>query len=160
MYKNAVYAGTFDPFTKGHQDILERAMNLFDEVTVLVAISPTKTPLFSTEQRVEMIQDIFKKDSRVKVASWQGLLVDYAKNNGIGAVIRGLRPTGDFENEFQMAAMNKKLYPELETVFLMTEGRYYFVSSSLVKEVYQHGGDVKEFVPAEVFKKLEEKMKG
>ncbi|PIK16580.1 pantetheine-phosphate adenylyltransferase [Halobacteriovorax sp. JY17] len=147
MVKKAVYAGTFDPFTNGHDDILKRALNLFDEITVLIAVSPSKVPLFSVEQRTEMLEEHFKDESRVKVDSWDGLLVDYAKKKSIDTIIRGLRPTGDFEVEFQMASMNNKLYPEIETVFLMTEGQNYYISSSLVKEVYKHDGDVSEFVP-------------
>ncbi len=147
MVKKAVYAGTFDPFTNGHDDILKRALNLFDEITVLIAVSPSKVPLFSVEQRTEMLEEHFKDESRVKVDSWDGLLVDYAKKKRIDTIIRGLRPTGDFEVEFQMASMNNKLYPEIETVFLMTEGQNYYISSSLVKEVYKHDGDVSEFVP-------------
>ncbi|WP_372654980.1 pantetheine-phosphate adenylyltransferase [Halobacteriovorax sp.] len=147
MTKKAVYAGTFDPFTNGHDDILKRALNLFDEVTVLIAVSPSKVPLFSAEDRVKMLEEHFSEDPKVKVDSWGGLLVDYAKKNKIDTIIRGLRPTGDFEVEFQMASMNNKLYPEIETIFLMTEGQNYYISSSLVKEVYRHDGDVSEFVP-------------
>lgn len=154
MTRKAVYAGTFDPFTTGHDDILNRSLALFDEVTVLLAISPTKKPLFTIEQRLEMISEHFKSEKKVKVDSWGGLLVDYAKNNGIDTIIRGLRPTGDFEFEFQMASMNKKLYPEIETIFLMTEGQNYFVSSSLVKEVYNHKGNVKSFLPETIYKWL------
>ncbi len=147
MIKKAVYAGTFDPFTNGHDDILKRALNIFDEVTVLIAVSPSKVPLFSAADRLKMLEEHFSDESKVKVDSWSGLLVDYAKKNKIDTIIRGLRPTGDFEVEFQMASMNNKLYPEIETVFLMTEGQNYYISSSLVKEVYRHDGDVSEFVP-------------
>ena len=150
MIKKAVYAGTFDPFTNGHDDILKRALNLFDEVTVLIAVSPSKVPLFSVEERTEMLEEHFKSEKKVKVDSWDGLLVDYAKKQNIDTIIRGLRPTGDFEVEFQMASMNNKLYPDIETVFLMTEGQNYYISSSLVKEVYKHDGDVSEFVPSVV----------
>ncbi|MDD0853806.1 pantetheine-phosphate adenylyltransferase [Halobacteriovorax sp. GB3] len=158
MIKKAMYAGTFDPFTKGHEGILKRALNLFDEVTILVAISPSKRPLFTTEERVEMIGDHFKNDKRVKVDSWGGLIVDYAKNNNIGAIVRGLRPTGDFESEFQMASMNNKLFPDIETVFLVTEGDNYYVSSSLVKEIFKHGTDVSDFVPDSILKRLQNKL--
>ena len=152
--RKAIYAGTFDPFTKGHEDILKRSLKIFDEVTVLVAVSPSKKPLFTIEQRVEMIDEHFKSDDRVKVDSWEGLLVDYAKQKKVDAILRGLRPTGDFEIEFQMASMNASLYPEIETVFLPTGGKNYFVSSSLVKEVLRHGGDVAEFVPNGILKKI------
>lgn len=155
--RKGMYAGTFDPFTNGHHGILTRSLELFDEVTILVAVSPTKKPLFSAEERVEMLKETFADDPRIKVASHSGLLVDYAKNNGIGCIIRGLRPTGDFEVEFQMASMNKKLYPEIETVFLVTEGQNYYVSSSLVKEIYKHGRDVKQFLPGTIYEWLEKK---
>ncbi|OUR96443.1 pantetheine-phosphate adenylyltransferase [Halobacteriovorax marinus] len=154
MSKTALYAGTFDPFTNGHEDILKRSLNLFNKVTLLVAVSPSKKPLFTTEERLEMLRELFKDDPRITVDSWDGLLVDYAKNNKIDVVIRGLRPTGDFEVEFQMASMNNKLFPEMETVFLMTEGQNYFISSSLVKEVHNHSGHVKDFVPKIIYKWL------
>ncbi len=145
--KKAIYAGTFDPFTNGHDDILSRALGIFNEVTVLVAVSPTKAPLFTLEQRVEMIGRHFSSNERVKVDSCKGLIVDYAKKHNINHLVRGLRPTGDFEIEFQMAAMNTALYREFETVFLATGGDHYFVSSSLVKEVIKHKGDITPFVP-------------
>ncbi len=147
MHNHALYAGTFDPFTHGHQDILNRSLKIFDHVTVLVAVSPSKKPMFTAEQRVEMLRNHFKKQKNVEVDFWDGLLVDYAKKKKIGTLIRGLRPTGDFEIEFQMAAMNHKIYPQIETVFFMTGGLNYFVSSSLVREIYQHKGDISEFVP-------------
>lgn len=147
MKSKAIYAGTFDPFTNGHQDILERSLRIFDEVTILIAISAHKTPMFTTEQRYEMLKTHFSNESRVKVDFWGGLLVEYARKHKIDNIIRGLRPTGDFEIEFQMASMNNKLYPEIETVFLMTEGQNYFISSTLVREIFQHGGDIAEFVP-------------
>jgi pantetheine-phosphate adenylyltransferase len=154
MTRKALYAGTFDPFTNGHDDILTRSLSLFDEVTVLLAISPSKKPLFTIEQRLEMLKEHFKDEPKVKVDSCSGLLVDYAKKNDIGTIVRGLRPTGDFEFEFQMASMNNKLYPEIETVFLMTEGQNYFISSSLVKEVHNHEGQVKDFLPDTIYKWL------
>jgi pantetheine-phosphate adenylyltransferase len=158
--KKAIYAGTFDPFTNGHHDILERSLEIFDEVTVLVAVSPTKAALFSMDERVAMLREHFAKNRKVKVEAWDGLIVDYAKKKRIGAIVRGLRPTGDFEIEFQMASMNQKLYPDLETVFLMTRGKNYFISSTLVREVFRHGGDVTGFVPSAVnraMKKLKKK---
>ena len=157
MKKTAVYAGSFDPITIGHKDIVERALKIFDEVTLLIAISPSKKPLFSTEQRVTLLKETFADEPRVKSDSWQGLLVGYVKQNNIGAIVRGLRPTGDFEIEFQMASMNRKLLPEAETVFLMTGENTYYVSSSLVKEVYSHGGDVSEFVPKNILEALKSK---
>ncbi|PIP94784.1 MAG: pantetheine-phosphate adenylyltransferase [Bdellovibrio sp. CG12_big_fil_rev_8_21_14_0_65_39_13] len=157
MIKKAIYAGTFDPFTNGHQDILIRSLELFEEVTILIAISPTKQPLSSMEDRVAMLKEHFKNEPKIKVDSWDGLVVDYARKHKIGAMLRGLRPTGDFEIEFQMASMNQKLYPDLETVFLMTRGKHYFISSTLVKEIFHHGGDISEFVPPTIAKYLVKK---
>lgn len=145
--KTAIYPGTFDPFTRGHDDIVNRALRVFDEITVLVAVAPTKKALFSQEERVAMIKEHVKNDPRVKVDAWDGLIVEYAKKHKISAIVRGLRPTGDFEMEFQMASMNNHLYGEVDTFFLPTGGKHYFVSSSLVKELYKHGRDVSEFVP-------------
>ena len=153
--KRAIYPGTFDPFTKGHEDILKRALKVFDEITVLVAVSPSKKALFSQKERVEMIEETFLKDSRVKVDSWDGLVVEYAKSKGIQALVRGLRPTGDFEMEFQMASMNNTLSPKVESVFFMTGEEHFFISSSLVREVFGHGGDISNFVPKEVLTFLE-----
>tara|TARA_Y100000385_G_C12710280_1_gene474304 strand:- start:158 stop:640 length:483 start_codon:yes stop_codon:yes gene_type:complete len=155
--KTALYAGSFDPFTNGHLDIVKRALKIFDELTIVVAISPSKKPFLEKEIRVSLLEDIFKDEPRVKIDSWDGLLVDYAKNNNIKSVVRGLRPTGDFEIEFQMASMNRKLVKDIETVFLMTGENLYYISSSLVKEVFSHGGDVKDFVPTEVYEELKKK---
>lgn len=163
--KKALYAGTFDPFTNGHQDILLRSLTIFDEVTVLVANNRTKTPLFSADDRVSMIRECYANDPKIKVASWDGLTVDYAKSNNIHTIIRGLRPTGDFEAEFQMASMNKRLYSKIETIFLVTEGDNYYVSSSLVKEIFRLGRNIEEFLPAKIYEwlmknNLEENIKG
>lgn len=152
--KCAVYAGTFDPFTNGHLDIVQRALKLFDEIVVLVAVSPTKTPFMSTEQRVNVLKQLFSHEPKVKVDSWTGLIVEYARQNKITSIVRGLRPTGDFEIEFQMASMNRKINPECDTVFLMTSEKLYYVSSSLVKEVFTHSGDITSFVPPIVMEEL------
>lgn len=154
MSKKALYAGTFDPFTNGHLDIVKRALCIFDELVLLLAVSPTKHPFISLEERKDLLKEVFKNESRVSVDSWQGLIVDYAKQKNIDAIVRGLRPTGDFEVEFQMASMNRKLHPDTETVFLMTGDNLYYISSSLVKEVYNHGGEIKDFVPHPVYNKL------
>lgn len=155
----ALYAGTFDPFTNGHLDIVQRALKLFEKVTLLVAVSPSKKPLLPVEKRVELLKELFSNEPRVSVDSWNGLLVDYAAKHGIGHLVRGLRPTGDFEGEFQMASMNRKLQPNLDTVFLATSEHAYYLSSSLVKEVLSHGGDVSPFVPA-IFLAALKKAKG
>ena len=145
--KTALYAGTFDPFTNGHLDIVQRGVKLFDKLTIVVAVSPTKQPTLSKERRVDLLTELFKADKKIEIVSWSGLIVDYARENNIGYIVRGLRPTGDFEVEFQMASMNRKLNDKLETVFLTTSQNLYYVSSSLVKEVWQHGGDISPFVP-------------
>ncbi|MBH48036.1 MAG: pantetheine-phosphate adenylyltransferase [Halobacteriovorax sp.] len=155
--RKAIYAGTFDPFTNGHADILRRSIEIFDEVTILVAISPTKKPLFSMDERLAMIRELYNSEKKIIVDSWEGLIVDYAKKKNIANIVRGLRPTGDFEIEFQMASMNQKLYPDIETVFLMTGPEHYYVSSSLVKEIHKHGRDISQFVPKEILKHLPKK---
>jgi len=155
MKRTAIYAGSFDPFTNGHFDIVRRALKMFDEITILIAVSPEKKYLFSKDERVDHLKILFKENERVSIDSCDGLLVDYVKQNNINAIVRGLRPTGDFEIEFQMASMNQKLNDEIETIFLMTGERYYYISSSLVKEVFQHGGDIKEFVPQVIYNELE-----
>lgn len=154
MLKKAIYAGTFDPFTNGHDNILQRAINIFDEVTVLLAVSPTKKPLLEIDDRLKLLEEHLSQYPNAKVDKFEGLVVDYAKRNKIGSLVRGLRPTGDFEIEFQMAAMNKELCPDVETVFLMTEGDNYFVSSTLVREILSHGGDVQKFVPPKIYEGL------
>ena len=148
--KRAIYTGTFDPFTNGHKDILERSLDVFDEVIVLIAISPNKKSLLDLDQRLDLLNKIFKDRKNIIVDSWQGLVVEYAKKNNVNHIVRGLRPTGDFESEYQMASMNKSLSPNIETVFLMTGNEHSFVSSSLVKEIFKHGGDISPFVPSEV----------
>ena len=161
--QKAIYPGTFDPFTEGHLDILTRASKLFDEITILIAVSPNKKPILTLEERLEIFHKIFKPSSlkkhKIKVEHWDGLVVDYAKENNISHIVRGLRPTGDFELEFQMGSMNKKLYPKVETIFFMTDSHHYYVSSSLVKEIFNHGGDISPFVPKEVLKYLNKKFR-
>ncbi len=152
--KRALYAGTFDPFTNGHLDIVQRAITIFDEVVILVAVSPNKKPFLSSEQRVNVLRKLFAHEPKVKVDSWTGLIVEYARLNKITSVVRGLRPTGDFEIEFQMASMNRKINPDCDTVFLMTSEKLYYISSSLVKEVFTHQGDVTPFVPPLVHEEL------
>ncbi len=149
-----VYPGRFDPPTYGHLDIIKRAKTLFDEVIVLVAEEPQKKILFSKEERIEMLKEITKEINGVSISSFKGLLVDYLKENKISVVIRGLRAVSDFEYEFQMALTNKKLYPELETIFLMTDETYFYLSSSVVKELAKCGQFPKEFVPKPVSERL------
>lgn len=155
--KRAIYPGTFDPFTKGHDDILNRALRVFDEIIVLVAVAPSKKALFTQDERVKMIAEHLEGKKGLSVDKWNGLVVQYAKEKNINAIVRGLRPTGDFEMEFQMASMNNHLHNDIDTFFLPTGGNHYFVSSSLVKELHKHGKDITEFVPPAIMKKLKAK---
>lgn len=157
--KRALYAGTFDPFTNGHHDIVTRALGVFDEITILIAVSPSKSPVFNKDERIQMLNELFQDEPRVVVDSWDGLVVDYAAEKKIGNLIRGLRPTGDFDSEFQMASMNSQLNSKVETYFLMTTGKHYFISSTLVREIYSHGKDVTPFVPSIVGDYLKKKSK-
>jgi pantetheine-phosphate adenylyltransferase len=155
----AVYPGTFDPVTMGHLDIIQRALHIFDRVIVAVAKNPTKTPTFTTEERLEMIRDCFPdNDPRIEVHSVDGLLVDYAYRRGARAIVRGMRAVSDFEFEFQMALMNRRLEREVETVFLMTAFRWIYISSSIIKDAARHGGDVSGLVPDHVCERLREKF--
>lgn len=148
MSKNriAVYPGTFDPITLGHEDIVHRAANLFDEVIVAVAGSTNKRTLFNLEERVSLAQSVFKNADNVKVVGFSGLLMKFVNDQGAQIVIRGLRAASDFEYEFQLAGMNRKIYPKLETLFLTPAEQYMFVSSTLVREVAMLDGDVTQFV--------------
>lgn len=146
----AVYPGSFDPMTNGHFDIVKRASKLFDEVIMAVVANPGKSSLLPMEVRTELIEKVVKDLPGVKVASFQGLTVDYAKQNQAACLIRGLRAISDFEAELGMAQTNKQLFPELETIFLMTKAEYSFISSSTVKEIVRLGGDVSQFVPGPV----------
>jgi pantetheine-phosphate adenylyltransferase len=142
----AVYPGTFDPITLGHEDLVHRAARLFDEVIVAVAGSTSKNTVFSLEERTALAAEVFTQYSNVKVVGFSGLLMQFVQNQGAQMVIRGLRAASDFEYEFQLAGMNRKLYPKLETIFLTPSEQYMFVSSSLVREVAKLGGDVHQFV--------------
>lgn len=148
--KHCIYPGSFDPVTNGHLDVLERASGLFDRVTVAVALSTTKTALFTAEQRVAFIRENISRLTNVEVVSFDGLLVEYARKVNANAIIRGLRALSDFEFEFNMALMNRHLEPKVETIFVMPNEAYSYTSSSLVKQIAKLGGDVKNFVPANV----------
>lgn len=143
----ALYPGSFDPVTNGHLDVLKRAAGLFDEVLVVVARNDSKRALFTPEERVDMIQNSTQDLTNVRVTSFQGLLVDFARRQGAQAIIRGLRAVSDFEFEFQMALMNRSLEPKLETLFMMPAEEYTYLSSRMVKEVSSLGGDITRFVP-------------
>jgi pantetheine-phosphate adenylyltransferase len=146
MSQRAIYPGTFDPMTKGHVDLIERACNLFDEIVIAIAASEAKNPLFTLDERIKIAEQIFESNEKVKVIGFSGLLVDLAKDNDAKILIRGLRVVADFEYEFQLANMNRAMMPELESVFLTPKEQYSYISSSLVKEICKMGGDVSEFV--------------
>jgi pantetheine-phosphate adenylyltransferase len=153
----ALYPGTFDPFTYGHHDVLKRALRLFDQVEVTVGVNVEKDTLFSTEERTELIRQCTKEFDGVRVAAYEGLIVDRAKAVGAAALVRGLRQVSDFDAEFRMAFANRKLAPELETVFFMTSEEYALISSSMVRDAHRWDGDVSKFVPPPVVKALEQK---
>jgi pantetheine-phosphate adenylyltransferase len=150
----AIYPGTFDPITYGHIDVVLRATELFPHVVVLVAKNSTKRPMFSDEERVAMIREVFRKNRKVEVDLFDGLLVDYAKKKKAVALIRGLRAVSDFEYEFQMALTNRKLAPSIGTVFLVPHEKYTYLNSTIVREVARLGGDVSGFVPPNVRRRL------
>lgn len=155
----AIYPGSFDPITNGHWDIMRRALGLFDHVVVALAVNVHKRPLFPLATRIRMIREVVGKNPRVEVDSFRGLLVDYARSRGARFLIRGLRAVADFEYEFQFAHMNRQLAPEVETIFLMTNEDNFFVSSSLVREVAEMGGDIGRVVPPVVLSALKKKLK-
>jgi pantetheine-phosphate adenylyltransferase len=156
--KKAVFAGTFDPVTFGHLDLIRRALNVVDHLTVAVAARPEKGVLFDKEERVEMIRESIDGGSRLTVEGFSELLVHYARARGIGIIIRGIRFVSDFEYEFQMALMNRRLDPEVETLFLMPSETYTYLNSTLVKEIARHGGPIDGFVPPGVAKRLEARL--
>ena len=154
----AVYPGSFDPVTYGHLDIIRRSRSLADELIVGVLNNKAKTPLFSVEERVKMLEEMTKNMPGVKVVPFEGLLIDFAKEMSAGIVVRGLRAVTDFEYELQMAQTNNKLSPELETVFLTTSLEYSYLSSTIVKEVAAFGGDISQFVPETIERRIQEKI--
>ena len=155
----AIFPASFDPVTNGHLDLVARARAVFDELIVAVAENPDKRGLFSVEERMEMLEAVIGREPGVRIVSFEGLLVDYAREVGARVVIRGLRAVVDFEYEFEMALMNKHLYPDIETLFMMTSQQYFYVSASRVKELVRFGGNVDDFVPPLVAKKLGEKLR-
>jgi pantetheine-phosphate adenylyltransferase len=153
----AVFPGSFDPITNGHLDIIARGLSVFDEVIIAILVNPEKRPLFTVEERVAIIREAYRRDGRVRVDTFSGLLVDYAVRVGAGVIVRGLRAISDFEFEFQMALMNRRLNAKIETVFMMPAESYSYLSSRLVKEVFQLGGKVAGLVPPVVERRLREK---
>ena len=154
MSVSALYPGTFDPPTNGHIDLIQRGAKLFNHLTVAILNNPEKNPLFTVEERVEMLQEVTSSLPNVSVATFDGLMVEFARKQGASAVLRGIRAISDYEYEFQMALMNRRLAPEIETVFLQPAGRYSFISSRMLKEVFSFGGDVTGLVPPNVLKRL------
>ena len=155
----AIYPGSFDPLTNGHRDIIDRASRVFAKLIVTVLENPRKEPLFTIEERVEMIKMIAKKYDNVEVDAYNGLLIDYAKQKNCNIIVKGLRAMGDFEFEFQMALVNRKLDSRLETMFMMTNNRYSYVSSSIIKEIGLYGGDICELVPNEIYNIIMRKIR-
>jgi pantetheine-phosphate adenylyltransferase len=158
MKKIAVYPGSFDPVTNGHLDIIHRAAKLFDQVVVAVIRNPEKVPTFSLEERIKMLKQSIKAIKNVKIESFDGLLIDFVRMKKAKVIIRGLRAVSDFDYEFQMALTNRKMAPEIETIFLMTDYRYSYLSSSFVKQIAERGGDISGMVPNMVHKLL--KLRG
>ena len=155
MMTKALYTGSFDPLTNGHFNIIERAAKLYDELTIGIIVNPSKRSMFSLEERVDMIRETVRGLDNVKVDCFSGLLADYVNENGFNVVVRGLRAAMDFEYEIQMAHMNARLFNEtVETVFLMTDPKYSFISSSMMKEVHSLGGSIEGLVPDEILKRM------
>ena len=154
MNKKAVYPGTFDPITRGHEDLVLRAASLFDHVVLAIADSPSKRPFFSLEERVQMAKDALTGHPNIEVTGFSGLLMDFLRSQGARIILRGLRAVSDFEYEFQMAGMNRKLYPDVETIFLTPGEQYMFISATMVREIAALGGDVSHFVNPVILSRL------
>lgn len=154
----AIYAGTFDPLTRGHEDLVRRAANLFDNIIVAIAASRAKRPFFALEERTQLAREVLVRYTNVEVCSFDGLLMDFLHERGAKVILRGLRAASDFEFEFQMAGMNRNLYPEVETVFLTPSEKYMFISATMVREIAILGGDVSKFVHPAVSERLKSKV--
>jgi pantetheine-phosphate adenylyltransferase len=154
----AIYPGSFDPLTNGHVDIIERGARIFDGIVVAILVNAEKSPLFSKEERLAIVRDVFKARPNVEVDTFDGLLVDYAARRQAHVIVRGLRAVSDFEVEFQMALMNRRLDPQIETVFMMPAEQYSYISSRLIKEVFSLGGSVRGLVPDSVEQRLRDKQ--
>jgi pantetheine-phosphate adenylyltransferase len=157
MQRTAIYPGSFDPVTNGHLDIITRGLKLFDKIIVTILTNPEKKTLFTVTERIDLLKNSLNNNRHIEIDSYGGLLVDYAAKRKAHAILRGMRAVSDFEYEFQMALMNRKLNRNIQTVFLMTGLRWIFTSSSIIKEAAQFGGDIKSMVPHVVYEKLIEK---
>lgn len=157
MHKIAVYPGSFDPITNGHVDIIKRSQRIFDELIILIGVNPIKKTLFSVEERLDLIREVIKDCKNIRADSYDGLVVEYAKREGANVILRGLRALSDFEHEFQLALINRRLNREIETVFLMTGYKWFYTSSTIIKEAASLGGSVKGLVPEIVNQRLQEK---
>ena len=160
MEKIAICPGSFDPVTLGHMDVIRRASKMFDKVIVAVLVNPSKQPSFSIRERIDLLREATQDIQGIEIVSFDGLLATYAKEKKAVAIVKGLRAVSDFEYEFQMALTNKKLNPELETIFLTTNSQYMYLSSSMVKQVASFGGDISDFVPACLYDKIYNRLKG
>ncbi|MEJ2586950.1 MAG: pantetheine-phosphate adenylyltransferase, partial [Deltaproteobacteria bacterium] len=154
----AIYPGFFDPITNGHLSIINRALTIFDKVVIAILNNPQKDPLFTVEERIQMIQSAIKDEQNAEIDTFDGLLVDYVSKRGANVILRGLRALSDFEYEFQMALMNRKMDRNIQSVFLMTDYKWFYTSSTIIKEAASFGGDVSGLVPDQVNKKLKEKF--
>jgi pantetheine-phosphate adenylyltransferase len=155
--KSAIYPGTFDPLTNGHLSIINRALKIFDKLVVAILTNPQKTTLFTLDERIYMIKEVLKGKPNIEVESFDGLLVDYVVQKKTNIIIKGLRALSDFEYEFQMAIMNRKLNREIQSVFLMTDYRWFYISSTIIKEAARFGGEINGLVPPLVCKRVKEK---
>ena len=158
MMKMVIYPGSFDPITNGHLSILRRALTMFDSITIAVASNPIKKPLFTLDERIAMIRESIKDDGKVFIDSFSGLLVDYVVNRKTNIILRGMRALSDFEYEFQMSLMNRKLNKNIQTIFMMTDYKWLYTSSTIIKEAASLGGDIKGLVPEIVCQRLKEKF--
>lgn len=153
-----VYPGSFDPITNGHLDIIERAARIHDKLIVAVLVNPNKKPVFSLDERVQLIKDCVRNNPKVQVDSFSGLLIDYMRQKNVSIIVKGLRVVTDFEYEFQMALLNKNLDPDIETIFMMTNSKYSYISSSIIKEIAMLGANIDEFVPEIIRDKILDKL--
>jgi len=155
---SALYPGSFDPVTLGHLDLVERALPLFEHVIVAVGVNTQKSPIFTADERVEMLREALPESAKLTVVTFTGLVVDYCREHGVGAILRGLRTVSDFDSEYQMALTNRHMEPKIESVFMMPSPQFSYVSSSLIREIVRCGGDVRSFLPESVEQRLRDRL--